>query len=52
MSASGAKTRSQAQSVAAVHQVVEDLQAVVAHADRVGVGKGKAELAADAGDGP
>ena len=33
--------------VAAVHHVVEHLQAVVAHADRVGVGKRQAELAAD-----
>ncbi len=31
----------------AVHQRVEHLQAVMAHADRVGVGKRQAELAAD-----
>ena len=45
MSARGANARSQAQSSRRVHHVVEHLQAVVAHADRVGVGKGQAELA-------
>ena len=38
--------------VAAVHQVVQHLKPVMAHADRVGVGKGEAERAADATDGP
>ena len=38
--------------VAAVHHVVEHLEAVVAHADRVGVGKGEAERAAHASGGP
>src|SRR5439155_26615258 len=31
----------------AVHDAIKDLQAVVAHAQRVGVGKGQAQLAAD-----
>ena len=35
-----------------VHDRVQDLQAVMAHAERVGVGKGQAELAAHLRDGP
>ena len=46
MSASGAEDPLAGPVVAAVHHVVEHLKAVVAHADRVGVGKGEAELAA------
>ena len=52
MSVQGVKARSQAQSGRGVHQRVEHLQAVVAHADGVGVGKRQAELAADLRDGP
>ena len=50
--AQGVKARSQAQSSRCVHQRVEHLQAVMAHADGVGVGKGQAQLAADLRDGP
>ena len=46
MSPSGANARSQAQSSRRFISVVQHLQAVVAHADRVGVGKGEAQLAA------
>ncbi len=32
--------------IAAVHHVVEDLEPIMAHADRIGIGKSQAELAA------
>ena len=46
MSGQGVKARSQAQSSRRVHQRIEHLQAVMAHADRVGVGKRQAQPAA------
>ena len=47
MSGQGAKARSQAQSARPFIKRVENLQAVMAHADRVGVGKRQADPAAN-----